>query len=929
VLDKPRSLKERFLLLQREAYIREQRALQSQNPGGLLEFIRYFWHVLEPVDPLVEGWTLDCLCAHLEAITRGETIEIAGEERPFNRFLCNVPPGFMKPVWEEETVVTKRGRIRLADVVVGDEVLTHRGRFKSVLAVHEQGELPLVHVKTFSGRSATTAPDHPFLTTRGWVAAEELEDRDYLAYIATGFETAQEGLRPEEARLLGYFVGDGCIAYAQATVTNMDDAVLLDVEHCAASLGFHTWRKVQRGCRATTIVVKAIDGKWTQSNGPDPFWGWLTRNALPRGSNSYSKRIPPSVLNGPNNILAEFLGAYWSCDGCMYREPKRRDARVSASTVNVDLARDVQHALLKLGIKARVRQHIVNLKTKKQASDKYTSYHIGLESQHDAWRFRECVPLKHSLKATAIDDLVPLEFERSVLAADELTSTETLTQTGKCRCLTVAEDQSFTAGDLVVHNSLTVNCFWPAFEWGPMGLAHLRYVAFSYNSDLPERDNDKFCRLITSRAYQELWGHCFKVIGDGKVLVTNDKTGFKRATSFGGTGTGERGHRVLLDDAHKLKGTQETDEARKSITNWVREAMQNRLNDLERDVIVAIMQRVHEEDTSGVIMRHLGREYCHLIIPMAYEANRHFSHFRGWNNGDDPRKYDGELAWPERFPQRVLDSFRENSYLWAGQYQQSPSPRGGGVFKDHWWQIHEVVKQSTGGFKFVPEIKPDFVVASLDTAFTEKEENDYSALAVIAAYIDPKTRHRRLLLVDAWKKRLELHGETIEREPGEKDAAYLRRAQPHWGLCEWVSHTCSARRVDRLLIENKARGHDVVKEIQRLYVDRDFSVRAVDPKGDKWGRANAVVDLFVDQMIYAPAEITEQGDVLFLHWAKLAIEDMTKFRPNSSDDDLVDAIVQALKHLRENGYALRREEKNVDDERRAMHRGPREPIYPV
>ena len=41
------------------------------------------WHILEPSTPLKWGWALDAICAHLEAVTRGD----------INRLLMNVPPG--------------------------------------------------------------------------------------------------------------------------------------------------------------------------------------------------------------------------------------------------------------------------------------------------------------------------------------------------------------------------------------------------------------------------------------------------------------------------------------------------------------------------------------------------------------------------------------------------------------------------------------------------------------------------------------------------------------------------------------------------------------------------------------------------------------------------------------------------------------------
>jgi hypothetical protein len=55
--------------------------------GSLVEFVKHFWHTLEPkTRKLIEGWPLEAICLHLEAITFGD----------IKRVLINVPPGFMK-----------------------------------------------------------------------------------------------------------------------------------------------------------------------------------------------------------------------------------------------------------------------------------------------------------------------------------------------------------------------------------------------------------------------------------------------------------------------------------------------------------------------------------------------------------------------------------------------------------------------------------------------------------------------------------------------------------------------------------------------------------------------------------------------------------------------------------------------------------------
>jgi predicted phage terminase large subunit-like protein len=65
---------------------------------SLLEFVRQAWHVLEPETIFVEGWHINAICQHLEAISRGE----------IRNLIINVPPRHMKsllvsvfwPAWE-------------------------------------------------------------------------------------------------------------------------------------------------------------------------------------------------------------------------------------------------------------------------------------------------------------------------------------------------------------------------------------------------------------------------------------------------------------------------------------------------------------------------------------------------------------------------------------------------------------------------------------------------------------------------------------------------------------------------------------------------------------------------------------------------------------------------------------------------------------
>ncbi|AGL19576.1 Holliday junction DNA helicase RuvB [Actinoplanes sp. N902-109] len=109
-----------------------------------------------------------------------------GRGTPPDHILLSGPPGLGKPVSVDALVLMGDGtRRRLGDIVVGDAVITRTGAPALVEAVHEQGELDTVRIRTASGREVVAAPDHPFWTTAGWVKAGDLTPEHVLAEVLT------------------------------------------------------------------------------------------------------------------------------------------------------------------------------------------------------------------------------------------------------------------------------------------------------------------------------------------------------------------------------------------------------------------------------------------------------------------------------------------------------------------------------------------------------------------------------------------------------------------------------------------------------------------------------------------------------------------------------------------------------------------------
>ncbi len=261
--------------------------------------------------------------------------------------------------------------------------------------------------------------------------------------------------------------------------------------------------------------------------------------------------------------------------------------------------------------------------------------------------------------------------------------------------------------------SLLVSVFWPAWEWATQA-ATLGFLTSSFSLDNVLRDNLKMRKLVESEKYQLLFGN--KVARGnkwGEKRFENSASGVRAGRSFEKM-TGGRGDRVIIDDPHDVDGG-ESDVQRPRAVKTFREAIPDRLNDMSKSAIVVIMQRLHANDVAGTILQ-LKLPYVHLNLPMEFEPTRREGGLEVDNRCrtyrldgsllfEDPRTEEGELLFSERFPREVVEGLKKakGSYAYAGQYQQRPTAREGGLFKRHWFagKIIGPAGLPTSGIKIV------------------------------------------------------------------------------------------------------------------------------------------------------------------------------------------------------------------------------------
>ncbi len=910
---------------------------------SLAHYLKFFWKFIDPA-PYKHGWVVDALCEHLEAVVDGE----------IRHTIFNVPPRTLKPVRSDAWVPTREsGLIQLKDVRLGMHVLTHRGRFRAVTKIGAQGTLPVLRITTRRGHTVHAAADHPFLTVEGWRALEKIQPQDVVGLVAQYESSGTPGISTEEARLLGYLVGDGNCK-GTPSITLADDLEAADIHHVIIASGFESserfYHMAETGSRLRVVTIRAKNGQSfvARAGRPKgakgtfgPVRQFMLKHAL-WGKSSYTKLIPEAVMRGNEEIVRNFIGAYWACDGTIYSRGSKRDGTarddivVRCDSVSRPFLAQLQVLLLRIGICSRLRSKTVKLKTKKQG-DFYTSYSLEIADQDNAWKFATAIKIFHA-KGLKLEKARKRRFDFDRILCGDVVESIEADGNGECICLSVEEDHSFVANGFAVHNSSLCSVAFSSWVWAQRYRSHtsgpgVKFLYASYADRLSLRDSVRCRRVIESEPYQRLWGDRFQLTTDQntKHRFTNSVGGERLVTSIGASATGDGGDIIVIDDPNAAD-EMESEATIESTLEWWTGTMPTRLNDQEKSVYIVVQQRLAENDLTGEILTTEAADWTHVMIPMRYDWERHSVTNIGWNDprgldendeplvtvdetgGRQPRDADareelkdrqGMLMWPERFGPEALEKLEKRLGVWrtAGQMQQAPSPKGGGIIKREFWK--------TWAEDAFPPLS--YIIASLDTAYTEKTENDPSAMTVWGVFSQDTVAQAqtvgrgvtersyaqqtpKVILMDAWADRLEIHK-----------------------LVTKVAATCKKFKVDKLLIESKASGISVAQEIRRLYNHELWAVQLIDPKSqDKVARTHSVAPLWEAGLIWAPDK----------EYAEETITEMASF-PKGKHDDRHDTATMALRHLRDLGLLQLAQEIQAEAQEEMRYQPQPKPLYPA
>jgi predicted phage terminase large subunit-like protein len=380
--------------------------------------------------------------------------------------------------------------------------------------------------------------------------------------------------------------------------------------------------------------------------------------------------------------------------------------------------------------------------------------------------------------------------------------------------------------------SLLVSIAWVAFKLGHEP-GH-KFICASYSHDLASNLGAQCRKVMQSDFYCRLFATRLSRITDDGLVITEG--GFRIATSVGATLTGLGGDTLIVDDP--LNATEAYSEtSRRNANTWLIGTLMSRLNDKRAGAIFVVMQRLHQEDPTGILIE---KGWDGLVLP-AFAPRDTVIQIGNW-------KYFWKQGEPlqAREPLEVIEDQRRQSMsaVFAAHYMQDPVPEAGNMLKRDWlkWCELPLVRQPS-----------DVIVQSWDTAVKVTSTSDYSVCLTFLV-----RNNNQYYLIDVWRKKVEFP---------ELCMAVLNEAQKH--------------KPTAILIEDHVSGSSLIAQCRRNGMTGIVARRPVTDKKTR---------------MYGETAKLEAGSLILPKSAPWLDEFLMEYLgfPGGKHDDQIDALSQFL-----------------------------------
>ena len=372
----------------------------------------------------------------------------------------------------------------------------------------------------------------------------------------------------------------------------------------------------------------------------------------------------------------------------------------------------------------------------------------------------------------------------------------------------------------------------------------LNILCVSYGEPIAERFASLTLLVMQSDEYRRIFPGTVLVKTALNEMVTS-KGGRRMARSVHGPITGHPADVIIIDDPHKIDSGLTDTEIEKT-NKWADETLASRLTIPSEGIIICVKQRVRVNDLTDHYLTKPNEPWRQLKLPLVATEDEVIA--TGPNETYE-RKI-GEILHPAwRGPNDILLA-KQNPFIFASQHQQNPNPSGGVIVPP------EYIKE----FEFF-EYRHQYeaIILAVDAASSLKENASYSATVVVGV------RNNSFRILGCWRDHVELA--KLEKTI----LAIVNLVGPSHILIEDASMGTALR---QLLWEKF--NH------QGVYWDT--------PHHSKEQRLYEILPLFHEGRVLFPPKT-------FMHKNLLALKRELLTAPHSKTDDLLDALVLALRGL--------------------------------
>ena len=405
-------------------------------------------------------------------------------------------------------------------------------------------------------------------------------------------------------------------------------------------------------------------------------------------------------------------------------------------------------------------------------------------------------------------------------------------------------------------------------SWGVGKFPEMKFIGASYGADLAQLMNRDIQQIMDTERFLDVFpdvrlnGSNVRSVANGKALRNSDMFepmtpsgkkwgGAYRGSGVGGSLTGFRGDRLILDDPFKNREEADSPTMRAKVWDWFTQVFGTRKRRGACELI--IMTRWHEDDVAGRALAKGGWEVVSLPGIMTDEDYL-------IKHPEDPREV-GDVLWPEHYPIEVIEERKNDigTRSFNALYQQRPTAQEGAIIKRDWIRFYGGPGQPS-----YPENKIRRLIQSWDTSFKGSEGSDFVVGGVLG------TDGVDYYLTDLVRGRM-----------GFNAAKTAIKAMSG-------KHPKATKKV----IEDKANGPAIIDSLKKELT----GITPYSPKDSKVARLNSCAPIFESGNFWLP-------DPSIAPWVNDYIEELVAF-PTATHDDQVDMTTQGLLELRNNNNVL-------------------------